>query len=197
MRYAGIFCILIFVIFAGQVLYGATETGNHGDSHGEADHGGDGLLFWRTMCFLAILVALYFGLRKPMKSFFSNRSSTIDGEIQSAKAELAEIKQANAEMEARFSRLAQEVEEMKADNEKIVAQTVQKLEEEERVKLERMEKLIESKLASEYAATRKKAMLLTIDRALDKVSGKFRDKPDLVSDFRRNFEDILNQVKIT
>jgi F0F1-type ATP synthase membrane subunit b/b' len=199
MRYTVIFCIILFVIFSGQALYVSAETGSHGDVHGDG-HGGEehsnALFFWKTMCFLAILILLVIGLRKTIGNFFSKRSSTISNEIDSAKDELETVKQANAEMETRVSRLSQEVDEMKAENEKIVAQTVKKLEEDEKQKLERMEKLIESKIASEYASTRNRAMLLTVEHALEKVSSKFKDNPDLVSDFRHNFEEILNQVKI-
>ena len=78
---------------------------------------------------------------------------------------------------------------------RLIAKSVEKLQEENKLKLDRMEKLIERKLATEVTVARKKEMIVNVDYALQKISKKFEENPDLVSNFHRNFEEILNQVK--
>src|SRR5688572_31792616 len=80
--------------------------------------GGINPLIPRTVNLIIFLVILFFILRKPFAKAMADRRSEIKAELAKAKAEKEEAEQKLREIEARLSRLDEEVAEIKANAER-------------------------------------------------------------------------------
>ena len=102
------------------------QSGAVGESHGDesGDHGGGGIstekkwdLVYRAMNFLAVVIILFFVLRKPIGQFFGNRREEI--------AEtLADLERKKGEAEEDYGKLESRLAELEAERETILAEYI-------------------------------------------------------------------------
>ncbi|MBW2621733.1 MAG: F0F1 ATP synthase subunit B [Deltaproteobacteria bacterium] len=124
-----IFFLILFLSMFGLGMAWASSGGSdesHGEAAGEAhaDEGHGGIsaekvwdLVYRTMNFLAVVIILFFVLRKPLGRFFSNRREEI--------AEtLADLEKMKGEAEESYAKLEARLAEIEAERDSILAEYI-------------------------------------------------------------------------
>ncbi len=130
--------LLIFFIIISLSIFGPglawSSSGGSSEGHDEAveeshgdesgDHDGGGLsakrlwdLVFRAMNFLAVVIILFFVLRKPISRFFGNRREEIA-------ENLADLERKKGEAEENFAKLESRLAELEAERETILAEYI-------------------------------------------------------------------------
>lgn len=119
--------LLVFALYLPQGVVASDTTGQgeeavvHGEGGGE-DHGGGAIpaeklwgLLWRTTNFIALVVVLFFLLRKPVGNFFRGRREDIARTLSDLELKKAEAEESYLKLERKLIELEKERENILAD----------------------------------------------------------------------------------
>lgn len=168
----------------------APEQEEHGKEAEEEKHE----LYYKIINFALLAMALGYVLRKPMKEFFSQRSSDIVKALEEGRAALKESQAKLAVVEEKLRHLDEEIAAFKATSEQEMQQERQRLREETAREAEKILETARARTDSAVRAAKLELKVYTAQEALRLAERMIRERLDepararLVSQFIRTLD---------
>ena len=146
-------------------------------------------LFWPAINLVILLSALVYFTRKPLRAFFDQRRSKIQGELQSAADQLATAETTYAKWQRRMVDLEGELDEIRATSRQRAEAERERIIEDARATAERIRRdataVVELELRRAREILREEATQLAIDLAAERLTREVTDadRDRLVDEF--------------